>query len=131
MKPTCVIPGCAKPRIQSNKLCGMHRSRKTVNGNPLIRSRRVLLTQQPCTVDGCRNRVAGKGLCKRHHQQMLRRGDPLAPALIKPDWSDAEVEVVIELMDSERPWVPSAMAELPGRTYGAVTSKAYELRHNL
>ena len=131
---TCKIPGCAKPRLQRKRLCAMHYSRKRRNGSPHLRSTKPKLTDQPCTVEGCGRKVAGRGLCATHWQQWKRRGDPLAPDRRPPRWTEEEEAILFKASDglqSVHEWIPDALRELPGRSSFSIRSRAYKLRQRL
>ena len=100
---TCEIPGCTKKaNAGGGRYCGMHYSRLRRNGSPYIRTTRVYLTHELCTVDGCDYNVAGRGLCSKHWQQNKRRGDPLAPRLMGERWTDQEHEKALSILDRAR-----------------------------
>ena len=52
---------------------------------------RVYVTHLPCTVEGCTERQAGRGLCATHWMQWKRTGDPLTRTKA-PLWTVAEEE---------------------------------------
>lgn len=132
MRTACKIPGCEKAANNGGgSMCSMHYSRLRRTGSPYIRTKRIYLTHQECTVEGCGNKIAGNGLCGTHWMQNKRRGDPLAPHLHEPDWTPAEDKVLMRhAARGPEPWVKGAMADL-GRTYSACSSRAYGLRHGI
>lgn len=138
MGKTCKILGCEKligvPGTAWG-FCSMHYSRWLRNGDPHIRSKRVYLTHQPCTVEGCDCLIAGRGLCATHWMQWKRRGDPCAPLLRGRPWSERDVKRLEMILDR----APDGLGwALPGeavhaaiileRTVKAVCSKLGELR---
>lgn len=138
MTKKCVVEGCAKltgvPGT-ARGLCSMHYSRRMRNGNPYIRSKRVYLTHQVCTVEGCDCLVAGRGLCSTHWMQWRRRGDPCAPLLRGRPWSAREIKRLEFILDSRpdglawaRPFECVELGWAIERTPNAVRSKLGELR---
>jgi len=75
----------------------MHYNRWLRNGDPTIRTKRIRITQLPCTVLDCNEPIAGRGLCKKHHQRKLRHGDPNGHA--RPYWTEAEDRHLYAILD--------------------------------
>lgn len=115
----------------------MHYNRLRRNGDPLVRTRscQKRVAHLKCIVDGCDNRQAGRGLCKTHHQQWKRRGDPEAPRLKGRDWTEAELARIDLILDGAadglaiaRPGEVEELALLIGRTKFAVSTKLHKRR---
>ena len=134
----CSIEDCDKltgMRGTARGLCSMHYSRLIRNGDPNIRSKRVYLTYQVCTVEGCDRLIAGRGLCSTHWQQWKRRGDPCAPLLRGRPWSARDIRRLELVLDGwadglgwARPFECVELGQILDRTARAVTSKLGELR---
>lgn len=81
---SCEAPGCVKPRRSPNSTyCGMHHKRMRLYStlaDPAPRVRSI------CTVEDCRDVVAGQGLCSRHVQRKRKYGTTdLPPKQTRPE----------------------------------------------
>ena len=76
----------------------MHYNRLRRNGDPHIRTRRVFLTHQPCTVEGYDRLVAGRGLCAMHWARWKRHGDA-ATAPFRNLWSARDIQRLEMILD--------------------------------
>lgn len=133
----CAVEGCPKPAglpgTAKNK-CSMHYWRGRRNGSPLIRMTRVLATDQPCTVEGCGRKAAGRGLCGTHWQQWKRTGDPLTQTR-SPLWTAAEDQRLLDILNDTpggvcraRPGELQDVGLILARSDSACRSRLYKLR---
>jgi hypothetical protein len=75
---TCKVEGCERPvKVISDELCGGHYARLQRTGalQPEVPLRRF---NQVCAIDGCDQRVVGRGWCGRHYARWKRLGSPTA-----------------------------------------------------
>ncbi len=136
MSRICKISGCSKPTVQRSRMCAMHRSRQTRNGDPTIRTRKIRITHLPCAVLGCNKPIAGKGLCATHWMRHKRRGDPCAPDLRPPRWTEKELRHLYAILDRTPDGLGHALPGelvhlsyiLPERSLSALRTKLHELR---
>ena len=136
MATKCPIDNCGKPAGKGGgRYCSMHYSRHRGNGDPHIRTRRVFLTHQPCTVEGCDRLIAGRGLCSAHWMRWKRRGDPCDVLPFRTYWSERDIQRLKMILDRAPDRLGYAecgelvhAALILEQTVGAVGSKLRDLR---
>ena len=111
----------------------MHYNRWLRNGDANVRTKREFKTKQKCK--HCDGLVVGRGLCSAHHQQWLRRGDPLAPNLRGERWTDKELAHLYAILDRRPDRLGHALPRealhlsyIIGRTVVSIRSKLHEVR---
>ena len=137
MSRACEIEGCDKLAGRGGgRYCSMHYSRIRRNGDPMVRALRIRAKDQACTVGGCDNPQAGRGLCARHWMQWRRRGDPVAPRLMGDPWTPEEDRHLLDLIRDPRGGLLEraprgeleAVAMHLGRTVAAARSRLFRLK---
>ena len=116
--------------------CQLHYNRWLHNGDPnVMRSKAVYLTHLPCTVPGCTNNIAGRGLCEKHWMRNKRHGDPLAPDMRPPRWTAKELRHLYAILDRTADGLSWAVDKelvhlelIIDRSTAAIRSKLHELR---
>jgi len=75
---TCSVDGCGKQPNGSRGLCSMHYERLRRNGDvgpaESVRDRGRF---EHCQVDGCSDRLVGRGFCNPHYLRFTKYGDPM------------------------------------------------------
>ena len=135
MAVPCAVPDCPKPAGvpgTAKGLCSMHYSRLRRHGDVDVRSTHVCVTHLPCTIDGCEERQAGRGLCANHWMQRKRTGDPLTRRQ-EPRWTPAEDALLLDLPIDPRTGAAVAgyvldVALILGRSPGAARCRRSKLR---
>ena len=74
----CSVGGCEKltgMKGTARGWCSMHYNRWLRNGDPLVRTQRIII--ESCIIDGCNKPHDAKGLCVAHITNMRRYGSPI------------------------------------------------------
>ena len=135
----CNQPECTKPTgvpgtSKESGFCQMHYNRWLRNGDPNIKTQRVIQKKLPCSY--CKKPRAGNGLCATHWMQNKRRGDPLAPPLHPPNWTAKEDTHLYAIMNRTPDGLGKALPYevmhleiiLKSRTPSAIRTRLHTLR---